>query len=312
MKTDSTIHLAIAFDENYVTLCYVLLTSIFENNKSVKVVIHTIATGVNETDRAEIKEFVNKNGNEIYYYDIDSNNLQGLIFSRNSHLTPAAYYRLFFPAIVPAEVKKLLYMDVDIVVVGSLVDLYNTDMGSYAVGAAIDSNTKKRPDLGIYEPKSYFNSGVLLMNTDEWRKQKVTENAFEFMAKHPEKIKMEDQDALNGSLVNKWYKLDPKYNVTLFDIPENLKRSEYNSFIADKVIIHYTKGKHKPWMILNKNRLRFLYHLYLKKSPAKYKKKYVDFKLKPVILYRFLKIRAGEALIPYPKIYKIAKKVKLV
>lgn len=314
MNPNQTVHLAIAFDENYVKLCYVFLTSVFENNKDVSFVIHALATGVSNEHKEGLQRFAQQHQGNIAFYAINENDLKGLIIGKNSHLTAATYYRFFFPLLVPAEVKKLLYMDVDIVVVGRLDDLYRTDISPYPIGAVVDGGigAKPRPTLGINDGNNYFNAGVLLMDVEKWKSENVTERAFTFMQENADKIKHEDQDVLNGALVNQWYKLDKKYNVTLLDIPPQLKRTEYKSFLADKVVIHYTKGKHKPWMMLNKNPLRFLFHQYLDKSPWQEKKKYVDFNYKPIKLYRFFKIRAGEALLPYPKIYKIAKKVKLV
>lgn len=302
------VHLAIAFDNNYSTLCYVLLTSIFENNRTTKFCIHAIATDVAEVEKQEIKEFVTRSSNEIQFYTIPKEAVTGTAILKNSHITIAAYYRLFFPSLVPAGIKKLLYLDVDIIVIDNLEELYNTDISPYAVGAVVDSNMGLRPELGIRKENSYFNSGVLLINTEVWHQENITQKAFAFLQQHPEKIRYEDQDALNGVLVDKWFSLNKKYNITKFDIPAALQQKDYKTFLSDKVIIHYTNGRDKPWRILNKNKLRFLYYEYLKKSPRKFEPMYKDLKLKPNIIYHFCKIRMAEFLLSYPLLYQATKK----
>ena len=312
MQTKTDINIAIAFDENYANLALVLLTSIFSNNKEKSFNIHVIANNVSNHKKTEIESFVHHHHSRVHYYDDSQIDFKRLPIHKDSHLSVTTYCRLFFASVIPTHVKKLIYLDVDIVVIGALQELYDIDMGERAVGAVLDYGTKTYPLLGIHEKYKYFNAGVLLINVEEWKKQQVTERVLEFIYQNPEKLRLGDQDAMNAVLLDCWYQLPSKYNVTTLDIPKQLSRLKYQSFITDKVIIHYTMGKHKPWRFLNKNKLRFLYYHYLKLSPVKNKEKYSDFSMKPSVLYRFLKIRVEERLVDHPKFYKIAKKAKFI
>lgn len=78
--------------------------------------------------------------------------------------------------ILPEDVKKVLYLDCNIVVARSLRDLWNTDITDYAAGAVIDSghfNEWRNKMVGISVAEHYFNSGVLLVNVDYWCKNHV-------------------------------------------------------------------------------------------------------------------------------------------
>ena len=52
------IHVGLAFDHNYLTPFFVVLTSILANNKESEFHIHAIATGVNAEDIRKIENFV--------------------------------------------------------------------------------------------------------------------------------------------------------------------------------------------------------------------------------------------------------------
>ena len=54
MKENPTpVHIAIAFDEDYIAPVYVLLTSIFINNRECRFKIHAIATNVLKAEKAK-------------------------------------------------------------------------------------------------------------------------------------------------------------------------------------------------------------------------------------------------------------------
>lgn len=300
-------NVAISFDQNFITPTYVFLTSVFDNNKDQKISFHAIATGVADKDKQEIASYVQQHGADINYYTIDDQNLSNFIVPEHSYFTVATYYRLFFPSLVPNHVQKLLYIDTDTVVVGNLSKLYQTDIQPYPAAAALDTAVIIRPDLGIKQPGHYFNAGVLLIDINKWREQKISEKSIQFLIDFPEKIQWVDQDALNAVLYQNIYKLHSGYNVTFYDIPQDLPRSKYKKFVADQYIIHYTTGLHKPWSLRGENKLRYIYHHYLKKSPRKDENKYKSQNLDINTTSFFVKVRLLEYLYDYPKIVKLLK-----
>lgn len=266
--TKPTIHVAFAFDNGYLTPFYVVLTSLFKNNKDNHIHLHVIATGLSSQDKAEVEQYVLANEGDITYYEIDEDQLKGLVILKDSHLQVAAYYRLFFPELVSPSIEKLLYLDTDLIVNGDLAELYATPLDNFPVGVVVEwSATKTRPDLGIYERDQYFNSGVLLMNLKEWREQHITQRAIQFVHLNPEKVKYADQDALNVVLFKNYYRLEGKYNRIHSDVPVNLTREGYREFLRDSVVVHYTNVENKPWYFLSRSKVRFVYHEYRKLAP---------------------------------------------
>jgi lipopolysaccharide biosynthesis glycosyltransferase len=317
MKEDTTnkIHIGLALDINYVTPFYVLLTSIFYNNKKNDLVIHTISTGIDELEKRRIIDYVEQNRSIMFFYTIDESCTKDLVLPDHPYFTVATYYRLFFPSLLPQSVTRLLHLDIDVVVIGDLSELFNKEVGNAPMAAVAEASVPTRPDLGIHTEGEYFNAGVILINMLEWKEQNISEKAIEYIKSFPEKIIFADQDALNGVLLNNWFKLDYKYNMTIYyGLPEHLPpKKELNNYLQDKVIIHYNTD-HKPWLIHCANRLRFLYYFYLERTPNVDHKKYIDAKFDKEQLYNFVKIRIRKLCFDHPIIvmaFRRLKKLKL-
>lgn len=300
-----TIHLGIAFDQNYVRHFFALFASILDTNRQNRIVAHCIITGLSEAEKSQIKAYAEAHGAEIRFYEIDEAFVKRFVLT--SHWSAAAYYRLFFPLLVPEEeVKKLLYLDTDIIVVSDLAPLYDTPLEGFAVGAVYDNWVKNAPQLGITEEGNYFNSGMMLINVPLWKERKVSEQVFEYLAKYPERINYVDQCGLNAVLINKWKKLDWRYNVLHSRIPSAMSHKEKKAFLADKVLLHFTLDR--PWKMLCRNPYRHLYHKYLGMSPFRPTEKYTDYSIKKTP--HFLKIMAAELYFNMPLVKKVWRRLK--
>ena len=305
METDSaTFHLGIAFDRNYLAPFYALITSVFVANPATSVSIHAIATGISPADMVQIEAYVRKHRATIIFYEIDEQLINRFVLGSN--WTAAVYYRLFFPFLVPATVERLLYIDTDTLVVGDLRQFEQIELGTHPVAAVYDIWVKTQPLIGITEEGEYFNSGVLYMNVKEWRRQRISEQAFDYLLQYPERIKFVDQCALNAVLRANWKKVDSRFNTLYSYIPEALPRRDFASFLADKVVLHFTLER--PWTMLCQNRFRYLYERYLLQSPSQLRRLHADFSWSklPALLW----IRLRESYSDYPALGKRWRQLK--
>lgn len=302
------LHVASAFDKNYIAPFYALITSLLLNNRKNNLVIHSIATGISEAEKEEIKNYVKHHKAEILFYDIDEEYVRRNVVlpPNNIYFTIATYYRLFLPELVSPVTNKLLYIDTDAVVRVDLKEIYNTNIGSFPFAAVPDSYPELRTDLGITKEGKYFNAGVLLIDVESWKKHRVTERAMQFLADYPEKIKFVDQDALNATQKDNWYPLPKRFNFTWFDVLQEVPKKK---LLQNAAIIHYTGGS-KPWNALGGNKLRHIYHYYLKRSPYTQQKKYVDFQWSWNFLKEFVFIRLLEWYFEHPLIVKMTRKIR--
>jgi lipopolysaccharide biosynthesis glycosyltransferase len=300
----STIHLAIAFDQNYLTPFYALLSSVLQNNRGHNLEIHAIVTGVPEGERDKIVAYAATRQCTIHFYPIDEAFVARLVVV--AKWTQAVYYRLFFPLLVPKEVKRLLYLDTDTLVLSDLGELFATDLEGYPVGAVYDNYVKTAPQLGIEEEGAYFNSGVLLIDIEKWRVQRISEQAIQYLQDYPERIKFVDQDALNAVLRNQWKHLDSRYNTMFSVLPADAGKAALEKLQPNIVVLHFTLQR--PWQLLCRNRFRSLYFHYLKLSPHRGYRKYTDFEWRK--LPQLARLRLLELYTDSPGLQKTWRMIK--
>jgi lipopolysaccharide biosynthesis glycosyltransferase len=278
MPAKEPIHIAVAFDQNYTSQFYALLASIFNSNKNILFHFHCVATGIDSKARRAAEQYALKKNCQLFFYEVDAKTVSNLL--TKDAWTHAVYYRLFFPFLVPPGVSRLLYLDADTVVVGNLAELYFQPFAGFPVAAVYDNYVKKQPLVGIENEGCYFNSGVLLIDTELWKKQRVTERAIEYLEMYPDRILFVDQCALNAVLKDNWKILDYRFNVLYSYVPIGLSLTETKEFLRDKVVIHFTLER--PWKFICKSRLRYLYHQFLSMSPLGKQRAYEDFNLSAV------------------------------
>ena len=193
-----------AIDDGYTPFLAVALKSVIDNaSKDYKYLIKVLHTNVQEEHMKQIKKYEEENIN-IEFVDLNYyiEKVQDKLYTRD-YYTNTTYFRLFLPDLYP-QYDKVLYLDSDIIVVGDISELYNTDMGTNLVAAAPDDiiqYNKVFQDyaelvVGVAKYQHYFNAGVLLMNLDELRKFKFEEK-FLYLLGTVKFSVAQDQDYLN-------------------------------------------------------------------------------------------------------------------
>lgn len=238
-KEKRIIPIFFAIDDSYTPFLAVALQSLIDNaSKEYNYLIKILHTNVGEEHQKQIKKFENENVN-IEFVDLSYyiEKVKDKLYTRD-YYTNTTYFRLFLPELYP-QYDKVLYLDSDIIVVGDISELYNTEMGTNLVAAAPDDiiqYNKVFQDyaelvVGVAKYQHYFNAGVLLMNLDELRKFKFQEKFLYLL----EKVKFsvaQDQDYLNRlckgrvTLVSHDWDVMPYVNNETK--PEDIKLIHYN------------------------------------------------------------------------------------
>jgi lipopolysaccharide biosynthesis glycosyltransferase len=181
----------------------------------------------------------------------------------NKHISLAAYYRLLIPELLPEQIEKVIYLDCDLLVRGDLYQLWQIDLGDNYLFAVQDmwipyisspEGLSNYQELCIPPTSKYFNSGVLVINLKQWRLDKLSLKAIEYLNQNKKFIRHHDQEILNALCVNQWGELDPKWNVQTFIFifaSEHGKESSFSkepfaNLALNPCIVHYT-GATKPW-----------------------------------------------------------------
>lgn len=263
-------NIGIASNREYLFFHKTMLRSLVENNKDVKDEITVYYLNSDLTDK-EVKAFgawCNSIGLSLKYIFIDINILpEDISFSKSSIHALAAYYRLLLPYFVPEDLERIIYLDGDMIVNGSIKDLYETDFEDNIIVAAPDvfcfgGYEKVNGRIGLPREHIYFNSGMLLINLTEFRKNYCMDDVFQCARDIQYNMIMGDQDILNVLCQNK-VKYVPmlKYNLQVVWQTSNVN----HSFVLqhDTRIIHYLY-KRKPNNYLYANTLKKLFWKYAK------------------------------------------------
>ena len=115
----------------------------------------------------------------------------------------AAYYRFFIETAFP-QYDKAIYLDCDVILLNDIAKLYDTDVDGCLVGAVYEQNTDRSPVFTNYVEEiigiphsTYFNSGVMVMNLAEFRRQKVQEKFLWMLSEYHFDSLAPDQEYLN-------------------------------------------------------------------------------------------------------------------
>ena len=127
-------------DDNYIPFLAVTLESLEKNaSKNYNYVIKVLHSNtINAENQQRILCEYNVDNFNIEFVDISNyvEKISERLHTRD-YYSKSTYYRLFIPNLYP-QYSKALYLDSDIVVLGDISKLYNTELGENYVGAITD------------------------------------------------------------------------------------------------------------------------------------------------------------------------------
>lgn len=279
-------NIVLATDDLFAQHCAVAMQSVIDHNEDVE--FYILTEGLTEENVCRLRSVTGSC--PLYVCKVDSDALKGFPMPdvKTEKISIATYYRLFITQLLPASVSKVLYLDCDLVVRGSLCELWETDMTGKALAAVhypdCPTMTKNCKRLGIAPKRpndqttkrltsGYFNAGVLLMNLDYWRTHDLPQRYFDFIAEGRYPLRQRDQDVLNAVTCAECASLPWKYNVMgneLETIKEIVigKQLEYVESLekVEPVIVHFS-FRLKPWEFGCRNPYKKDYRSTLKRTP---------------------------------------------
>lgn len=207
--------LILACDKHYAMQLATTLRSIVETNSgSWPLDFHILSDEVSEQDRKRILDSLPEGSATIRWVPVNL----GLFkeFGTMSYISKMTYARFLIPAVFPNSISRVLYLDADILVLDDLAKLWESDLEGAVLGAVVDvlDRQVKEDDPRVNDVprvQSYFNAGVLLIDLNQWRKERISERAIDYLTQNP-KSPFADQDALNVVCDDRWKQFDPRWN----------------------------------------------------------------------------------------------------
>ncbi|MBV8883474.1 MAG: glycosyltransferase family 8 protein [Chroococcidiopsidaceae cyanobacterium CP_BM_RX_35] len=297
-KNSEAIILVCAADDNYAMPLAVMIRSVIENlGDERRIALFIIDGGIEKHNKSKIERSIRSEKVDLSWLqplNILIEDLEVLWY-----YSKAVYFRLFISELLPQSYKKAIYLDSDLIVVEDLGKLWDVDIEDKYISAVQDLYPVKDEYLAAIHTlgfiptlqesnfsnplsaftddsiqttssksyQSFFNAGVLVINLEKWRSQRIGIEIINFL-KTTRQYHLNDQDGLNIFFKDEWKKLDQRWNQTagIYDngtwISQLLAEDEFESLVNNPCIIHFTSAT-KPWNSIDGHPAQPLFYYYL-------------------------------------------------
>jgi len=261
----------VTLDRNYLAPLRVMLVSLFCSHPDTHIDLWLAGEGFTQEDERSVESLCQRFSNTLHMVSVPQDAFTDAPVIR--YYTKAMYYRLLAAQLLPSTLDKVLYLDPDVLIINSLLPLYNTDMGQKLFAAATHegltgmSTKVARIRLATPDGEAYFNSGVLLMNLNAMRRLIDPQKVFRYAKENRSALILPDQDILNGMF---W-----KHILLIDELLWNYDARKYNSYLItnqnetdldwvmkNTAILHFC-GKSKPWKAKYRGKFSVLYKHYM-------------------------------------------------
>lgn len=256
--------IAFAVDDNYCLPLLVAWQSLRETNPGLarEVPVVVLHEGLSAGSAARIEFHARRLGLDA---SLRPARLPDLPYNVAFGGARANYLRLAIPDALTGH-DRVLYLDADLVIRDDLGPLLRADLRGMPIGAVRDpvnptyESGQALPGwqaLGIPGHREYFNSGVLVIDQPAATRADLFGRALDMVAKHPQMLRLWDQDALNVAAGDRWHRLPGRWNSVPFSALVRTPWIRYKAasvtpladLIAaedDAAITHYVSPA-KPW-----------------------------------------------------------------
>ncbi len=275
--------------DSYCSVLGTSIVSLLENNKSFDDIrIFVIEEKITEQNKEKLKTMVAEYGREIFFIpmpDVNKTQKLGLKAVRSDWIFNS-YCRLFLDQILPDDIDKVLYLDSDTMVLGSLQELWNVDLKGKCVAGVADCLSEKYYEmLEMSKTSHYCNSGVQLQDLKQWKEQKVGDKVRTYVHKSGGYIFFMEQTVFNVVLQDKILILPPKYNtytlmqclsykeiIKLRNPRDYYTEEQIKEAVRNPQIVHLTSTfiiKNRAWFEDNNHPMKETYRAYKAMTPWK-------------------------------------------
>ncbi|MBB5436373.1 lipopolysaccharide biosynthesis glycosyltransferase [Pedobacter sp. AK017] len=223
MQHPGPIYIVCVCDNHYAILLAALIKSIEINHKSNEIIEYFIVEdGISRENKNRITNSIHQNATVIHWLPMKSClPEEAKIPIDKSSLPLNIYTRLFIPHFIPDTVNKVIFLDVDMIVLEDISKLWHTDLENNIVGAVQDQfiqlvsrwgGVSNYKELGIAEDNKYFNAGLMVIDIQKWKAADITDKVIQCIFKNSALAQFQDQYGLNAVLAKDWKELDALWN----------------------------------------------------------------------------------------------------
>lgn len=239
-----------ACDENYAPLTAVSAVSLLKHNPGYEIIL--LGYNLNASAIDTVRSRVVCHGGRFRYLDVSPAIARLVAIGADSYVSYAVYSRIFIPELMSGDSGKVLYLDCDTLVAGSLADLFELDLRTPLALAPDAAHPAYKRVINLPPDKPYFNTGVALIDLESWRARTCTERLLEEL-QHPRgRNPLGDQDIIVRVLNDE---------ITTLPIRWNFLSQYFLLKKKGKPAIYHFSGHTlgRPWFTSSKHPLRKVY-----------------------------------------------------
>ena len=263
-------NILLAFNSNYYMPALVLLKSLLVNNQWCREIrIYVLYSDLKPGEIRRFSQVAEESGiAKAIFLPVETDTFKDAPLHLK-WISRETYYRLLAQEMLPESVERVLYLDVDMIVMGSLEEFYHQDFegkllvacNRYGLGG---TDPKRLEQLTLPRDTIYFNAGTLLYDLAGQRQQIDPNILYEYPVLFYQQLKYGDQDVLNAVFYGLTKFADWRvYNC--FDSNTTRQRQEDRVRRSCK-IFHYN-GRGKPWTERYWGRMAWLFWEYAQLLP---------------------------------------------
>lgn len=252
------VNIVFATDNNYAQHTAVAMASILKNTSvPINIRFYIMGDDIVDENCKKIEMTVEQFGSTVQFIRLSNEKIaQGFV---SGQISRTCYFRLDIANVLSNDIKKIIYLDGDLLVYDDIIKMWNIDMMGKPLAAVCDLGImaskrirkQKLEKVGLDMRLPYFNSGVLIMDLEQWRQEHYAEKVIKLALEN--NFPNHDQDALNKIFNGNWCQLPLAWNVIppVFELfPKILLNSAYRKQAMEArknpSIFHYAGG-YKPW-----------------------------------------------------------------
>jgi len=243
------LNIAYGADDKFMFGAGVSIESVIINNKEKKLRFHIFTDDISSENANKLSQICDKHKTAISIYNVNADFIKTL--PSNKAWNHAIYFRLMIADYFVGKAERVLYLDSDVFCAGDIGYLIDVDLSGHTVAAVYDPSAKhiiKTDELFCtnFATLGYFNSGVMLINVDEWNKHNVTSKSMNILINDSKlnALTYYDQDAINVATCGTVLFIDNLYN---YIIDLNYKYKCDDNLAHRPASLFHFVGLTKPW-----------------------------------------------------------------
>jgi lipopolysaccharide biosynthesis glycosyltransferase len=250
MKVNDHISVVLACDEHYAILLAALLKSIEMNHQSEEMIdVYIVDDNISKVSKRKLTASLTLEKMSLIWLKMTDTIPDGINLPLVNNSYPLnTYIRLLIPYFIPKSIKKIIFLDVDMIMLDDISNLWKIDTGEFVIGAVSDTigpglktiaeGIENYKELGLDPEEKYFNAGLQLINIDKWLEQDITQKTLNAINNNKKYAALGDQYGLNIALIGNWYQIDRLWNC--FSVSEEPKPSLIHYFHRKPIYKTYT------------------------------------------------------------------------